>query len=58
MSSPARHQENATPAEMPESDHEAWVRRKIGAALRRKAEGRATYKPLRDIVAKYARKVL
>lgn len=45
--------EQAGNADMPESAHDLFVRAKIEAALRRKREGRATYKPLRAIAAKY-----
>jgi hypothetical protein len=45
--------EQASAADMPESAHDVFVHAKIEAALRRKREGRATYKPLRDIAAKY-----
>jgi hypothetical protein len=37
----------------PESGHDVWAKDKIERALREKKEGRATYKPLRDIAAKY-----
>ena len=39
--------------EAPESGHDVWAKEKIEGALRKKKEGRATYKSLRDIAAKY-----
>ena len=37
----------------PIEGHDQWVREKIRAALKAKHEGRATYKPLREVAGKY-----
>jgi hypothetical protein len=35
------------------SGYESWARQKIEAALTKKQNGQARYKPLREIAAKY-----
>jgi hypothetical protein len=37
----------------PVSGYESWARQKIEAALTKKQNGQARYKPLREIAAKY-----
>ncbi len=48
-----RDQLNRDSGGKPVAGHDQWVREKIRAALKAKREGRATYKPLREIAAKY-----
>jgi hypothetical protein len=39
--------------EEPVAGHDAWVREQVESVLKAKSEGRMTYKPLRDIAAKF-----
>jgi hypothetical protein len=40
-------------ADAPESNHDVWAKQKIELALQKKQDGRANYKSLREVAAKY-----
>lgn len=52
MNKPVKHTHDETTAQAV-ADHDAWVREQVEMALKAKREGRATYKPLHEIAAKF-----